>query len=338
MKRLIPLFSLIFYFSICLANNDSTLTRSIFEDFYQPDKVVEVTLQFDCKKFIRQKNKQEKFPASITYKHADGETITRAIKIHSRGKLRLDVCGFPPIKLDFDKKELSTANFTAEIDEIKMVTHCSNISKSDQNVLKEYLMYKLYNLITDYSFRAQLLKVRYLDLEGALYAENLAFLIEPTDALAMRLDCRESEARLRTTGALHPNIYADLLLYEYMIGNVDWDVSALHNLKLLQPSKGGAYIPVPYDFDISGVVRTHYAGPQTRVNQRYLGQRMLLGEFASEECFQASVQRYLNAEEEIMNTCANFALLDEKEREKIVNYLTPFFEKIKKPDITPSKF
>lgn len=338
MKRLSTLFSLIIYFFTYLNAADSTLTRSIFEDFYQPDKVVEVTLQFDCKKLIRQKNKQEKFPASITYQRPDGEVITRSVKVISRGKLRLDVCGFPPLKLDFDKKDLEKQNFISEIDEIKMVTHCSNVNKNDQNVVKEFLTYKLYNIITKYSFRVQLLNVRYLDEQGEVYAENLAFLIEPTDAMAMRLNCRESEARLNTAGALHPDLYANLLMYEYMIGNVDWDISALHNLKLLRPLNGGAYVPVPYDFDISGVVRAHYAAPQERVNQRYVGQRMLLGEFVSEDCFNASVQRFLDAEEAIMNTCANFTYLDEKEREKIVDYLEPFFEKIKNPNISPGKF
>lgn len=338
MKRHLSLVSLILFFFTALQANDSTITKAIFEDFYQPDKILEITLQFDCKKIIRQKNKQEKFPASITYQCANGEMITRSIKVRTRGKLRLDICGFPPLKLDFNKKNLQTENFVPEIDEIKMVTHCSNLSRSDQNVAKEFLTYKLYNLITEYSFRVQLLNVRYLDEKGELFAENLAFLIEPTDALAMRLNCRESEARLRTTSALHPDVHADLLLYEYMIGNVDWDISALHNAKLLQPLKGGAYIPVPYDFDISGVVRAHYAAPQDRVKQRFVGQRMLLGEFVSEDCFNASVQRFLDAEEAIMNTCANFTYLDEKEREKIVDYLEPFFEKIKNPNISPGKF
>lgn len=196
----------------------------------------------------------------------------------------------------------------------------------------------MYNMITEYSFRVQMLHVRYLDEEGELYSENLAFLIEPTAAMAMRLNCKESETQLRTTSALHPDLHANLLMYEYMIGNVDWDISALHNLKLLRPLKGGAYIPVPYDFDISGVVQAHYAAPQERVNQRFVGQRMLLGEFINEDCFKASVQRYLDAEKAIMSTCTNFIQLDEKERTKIIDYLEPFFAQIKKPDISPSKF
>ena len=47
-------------------------------------------------------------------------------------------------------------------------------------------------------------------------------------------------------------------IFEYMIGNTDWALSVLHNIKLLElPDAHRIY--VPHDFDYSGFVGTDYA-------------------------------------------------------------------------------
>jgi len=337
MKRLFSFLSLILFTCNILRATDSTNIRSIFDDFYQPEKVLEVTLQFDCKAFIRTKQKQEEHPASITYQRSNGETITRDIKVVSRGKLRLEICGFPPVKLDFDKKELAADGLLSEIDDVKLVTHCYNTSRNDQLVMKEYLAYQLYSIIDTHSYRVQLLNVRYIDAEGELYAENKAFMIEPTDAMAVRLGCRESEKRIQSESELNANAYANLLLFEYMIGNADWDISSLHNVKLIRTITGGGYIPVPYDFDFSGVVSAPYAAPQERVNQKFVGERILMGKFLSEESFQASLQHFLAAKEQILETCAQSSYLEDREQEKIMRYLNTFFKRIEQRKMSPDK-
>ena len=338
MKRLIPLVSLIFFLVSGLQATDSTLVRSIFDDFYRPDQTVEVTLQFDCQQFIRTKQKQEEHPATITYQRSNGEMITRDIKIVSRGKLRLEICGFPPIKLEFDKKELAADSFSLAVDDVKLVTHCHNSNRTDQLVTKEYLAYQLYNMVEAYSYRTQLLHIKYLDKDSTLYTENKAFMIEPTDAMAARLGCRESEKHIQTESELQADAYANMLLFEYMIGNVDWSIPLLHNVKLIRSVTGGAgYIPVPYDFDFSGLVGASYAAPQERVNQKYVGQRMLLGEFLSEASFQTSLQKFLNAKEQMLLACSQGVPLEEKEQEKIIKYLNVFFSRIEKRNMSPDK-
>ncbi|MDX1942632.1 MAG: hypothetical protein SFU99_18850 [Saprospiraceae bacterium] len=315
----------------------SDTTRSIFDDFYQPDKVVEVTLQFDCKAFIRTKQKQEEHPATLTYQRPNGESVTQTIKVLSRGRLRLEICGFPPMKLDFDKKNLETQGFSTEMDEIKLVTHCYDNNRNDQLVIKEFLAYQLYNVIEKYSYRVQLLNVKYVDMDGKLYAENKAFMIEPTDAMAARLGCRESERHLQNESELNADTYANMLLFQYMIGNVDFDITSLHNVKLVKPLSTGWYIPVPYDFDFSGLVSAQYAAPQERVNQKYVGERILVGKFQSDASFQASLQRFLDARQQILDICNNFSYLDDKEKEKALKYLNAFFKRIEQKKMSPDK-
>ena len=56
-------------------------------------------------------------------------------------------------------------------------------------------------------------------------------------------------------------IFDVLCLFEYMISNTDWNVSLLHNIKLIRKKDTKEIIVVPYDFDYSGLVNADYAVP-----------------------------------------------------------------------------
>lgn len=338
MKRLFTLLYLFILIINGLYASDTLQVRSIFDDFYAPDQMLEVTLQFDCKKLIRQKNKQEKFPGTITYQKSDGENMTRAIQVRTRGKLRLEVCSFPPLKLYFDKENLKKEHFLPDFDALKMVTHCQNSKLNDRQVLKELLVYKLYNIITEYSLRAQLLHVKYLDLDGSLYADEYAFLLEPAEATARRTLCRTSEKPTENLNELNPVIYNQMILFEYMIGNVDWEIRSFHNITMLKSLQGGARIAVPYDFDYSGVVAAAYGVPDERVGQRYLGERVLVNNFTDEQGMQTAVQHFLEREEAMIKACNDFELLTEDERQNVIKYLESFFELIKNPKLNLNRF
>ena len=65
-----------------------------------------------------------------------------------------------------------------------MVTHCK--SGNEEYLLKEFLVYKLYNVLTDNSFRVRLVKVDYISTAKNSKYWSYAFLIEPIDMLAER--------------------------------------------------------------------------------------------------------------------------------------------------------
>jgi hypothetical protein len=46
-------------------------------------------------------------------------------------------------------------------------------------------------------------------------------------------------------------------LFQFMISNTDWSKASQHNSKLI--SLHSKYIPIPYDFDMSGLVDAPYA-------------------------------------------------------------------------------
>ncbi len=48
-------------------------------------------------------------------------------------------------------------------------------------------------------------------------------------------------------------------VFQYMIGNTDWSVWALHNVVLLKADSTALPIVVPFDFDWCGIVNAPYA-------------------------------------------------------------------------------
>ena len=77
-----------------------------------------------------------------------------------------------------------------EIKRIKVVTHCKGSQDYEEYVLKEYLCYKIYNIISPVSFRVRLVRMTYVDTgRKNKVTEGWAFMIEPKHMLAERHGC-----------------------------------------------------------------------------------------------------------------------------------------------------
>ncbi|MDV7394045.1 hypothetical protein RZS08_21880, partial [Arthrospira platensis SPKY1] len=68
-----------------------------------------------------------------------------------------------------------------------------------------------------------------------------------------------------------------MCVFQYMIGNTDWDINMVRNIKLLMPADSSRFIPVPYDFDFAGFVSPSYAVPNADYGLTSLKQRVFLG-------------------------------------------------------------
>ncbi len=97
-----------------------------------------------------------------------GMRLQLPMKVRLRGNFRKDPvnCDFPPLRLNFSNTTVINTIFAGQ-DKIKLVTHCrSRKDLYEQNVLKEYLAYKLYNLFTEESYHVRLVHLTYADTEG----------------------------------------------------------------------------------------------------------------------------------------------------------------------------
>src|SRR5690606_36094724 len=124
--------------------------------------------------------------------------------------------------------------------------------------------FKLYNELTDNSFKAQLVKVKYCDSEKKQEPiERFGFLIEHPRELADRMDGRILGEAYGVPKNIHLPAYKVFTLFQYMIGNTDWGLSNRHNVELVECQVDGVRlpVPVPYDFDFCGLVDAPYAIP-----------------------------------------------------------------------------
>ena len=104
-----------------------------------------------------------------------GQTVEADAGIRTRGQFRRDICDIQPIKLKL-KKGYRDGLFEDQ-KTLKLVNQCK--STDPVAALKEYYVYRAYQLFTDLSFKVRLLKLTMVDSKGTMEpVEQWAFLIE----------------------------------------------------------------------------------------------------------------------------------------------------------------
>ncbi len=228
----------------------------------------------------------------------DGAAIPLRIRARGKHRRKPAVCQFPPLRLNFDKASVADTVFAGQ-NKLKMVTHCQRPRGFQQYLLREYLAYRLYNLVSDYSFRVRLLEVAYIDTKATgRDLTRFAFLIEDNEHMAERNDAEVVRVASAGIGELDPAEANLVELFQYMIGNTDWSSirgpegdTCCHNTELIA-TQSGRFIPVPYDFDNSGLVDTPYARPSTELPVSRVTERLYRGFCRPAEVVAASVGRF----------------------------------------------
>src|SRR4029079_8149799 len=157
---------------------------------------------------------------------------------------------------------------------------CNIGNTNEEFLLKEYLIYKIYNLLSVMSYRVRLLHVTYVDSKQKIKTySQYGFLIEDTKDMADRNNCKEIQNKHFSTEQTdrHPMTFGSI--FQYMIGNTDWAVGNYHNIKLIVPKTDtlARPYPVPYDFDFSGFVNAPYAVPDEKAGIRNVTERFYMG-------------------------------------------------------------
>ncbi|MBA3657863.1 MAG: hypothetical protein H0W69_10985 [Gemmatimonadaceae bacterium] len=232
---------------------------------FESTQPLEITLTVNLKQI--QRDKGDSVPwraATLATIGADGNPVTLPIKVRTRGIWRLKKCEFPPIRLNFAKAAVKGTAFQG-LDKPKLVTFCRDAGLHEQYIVQEFQLYRIYQLITPLSHHVRLLRLSYVDsASGKLVAKRFAFLLEEPEAMAERLDgiiVKEKGARAEDLDDAAVALFG---MFEFMIGNTDFSISALHNAELLSRPVGPV-VPVAYDFDFSGAVNTTYATPEPKL-------------------------------------------------------------------------
>lgn len=303
--------------------------------------VLPVTIDATWRDLVVNKSFQGTYPAKMHYTDVSGKKITLNLTVERRGIKRQEVCRYPPIKLRFDKEEVKGTMFRGQ-KSIKMVTHCDRGSRYEQYYVLEMLIYRIYNLITDYSFRVRPLDVTYVDTKtGSIDPGRFAFLIEDDSDVAKRHDLKKLKIPRISSRRLEPGLTSEMVLFQYLVGNVDWAAlsgpdpeECCHNIKLIAPrplQAGDLIYPVPYDFDSSGLVNADYAAPPGGLPISKVTQRLYRGYCSHNSDMEQARSRILDQEDAIMTLLANEPLLSSGKKKSAGRYLERGFKELKNP-------
>jgi hypothetical protein len=299
-------------------------TFALFAD----QSCLDVTLSFDLSAYLRKNLDDESLNGSFIIHLPGSDSLVKDIKIKTRGKFRLQYCSFPPMELNF-KSFLPAYHFLGNIKKAKLVTHCDPGDGSDDYLLREYLVYKMYNILTDTSYRVRLLRIKYRDSSGKRKAFiQYGFIIEPENVLALRLNTFSLNKATLTQRYIIPNVIDRMAIFNYMIGNYDWAVPNQHNvtiLKTIDVSASQMGVAVPYDFDYTGFVNPYYAKPVEETGITDIRERIFTGICRNREVFRMRIEELRKYKDEFYKMIAEFPYLSQRSRRDLRIYLDDFF-------------
>jgi len=209
---------------------------------FQSNELLELTIRFPHRKLIRDVGEEREYhDAMVFFTSGDSIPDSLNVRIRTRGHFRRDPmnCDFPPLLLNF-KKNATYSTLFEGIDKVKLVIPCKAGRDSyEQYVLKEYLVYRLYNFFTEESFRVRLVRINFIDQTGKKEPLlKFGFLIEPKEYLRARTDSETITIKNVSQKATKQEKMLTLCIFQYMIGNTDWSLPVLHNIVLLRSDPG----------------------------------------------------------------------------------------------------
>lgn len=326
---------LLVFFLLLLYTVASAQTLSINKkEFFTEEQPFEMTLTTDLKKLFTEKLKKDykdrAVPGSITCIFNDSIRLTQEVEVCTRGEFRREECGLPPLMINFKTSKPGTLN---KLGKLKLVWPCEATNYNEQLVLKEYLAYKIYNLITEKSFRVRLVKIEAHDSKGKYKPFTFfAFFIEDVDDMAKRNHCEEIELLKLNTEQTNREQATIMHLFQYMIGNTDWAVPLYRNIKLIRSKKDSLQAPfiVPYDFDYCGLVDADYAIPIPDLGITSVRERSYRGFARTMDELKAALKIFETKKTAIDSLITNFNLLHDKNKKEMLYYLEDFYDTIAK--------
>jgi hypothetical protein len=298
--------------------------RPLFAD----DAVIELSLEGPLKATFADREVRQPRPFSLRMGAADVP-----VQVQVRGKSRTRICAFAPLRLDFGPDGAAGTVFAGQ-GRLKLVLPCHDSDPAEGDVLEEYAAYRIFNLLSDLSYRVRLAHIRFVDTDepdaGPLMVRH-AFLLESDGELSARAGLPEARMPAVRRSELAADQAALVFIFQYLVGNTDWSLVAAkgedlccHNLRLF-----GAAPPlyaVPYDFDLVGLVNARYAKPDPSLKIRDVRRRRYRGYCIDPGALEAALAHIRARQDVILAVSRSLPLLDESQLEAQARYLESYFE------------
>lgn len=315
MKKALQYLLFFFFIGNIYSQNDSLqiLSKKITKLFVNQDPLP-LKLSYSNIEVRKKTNDSTFLKVDLAYQLENDQWENLEIEMRKRGGYRLNNCYLPPIKIYIDKDNNKGTLFEGN-KKLKLVLPCSTGNAHNNYIVKEFMAYKLYEIISPYHYNTRFVKIDFTEIKGnkAKQRELYGFLTEDIKRIAKRFNGKEIKRYI------HP-LNQDALIsirnsfFQFMIGNVDFSTASLHNEKLIYVNK--KIFPVPYDFDLSGLVDASYAFVPA-VNES----TPLPIEDVTERLY-----RGFKRDPKILEKVRNEFLQNKEKLLKVVNDLEPLFE------------
>ena len=248
------------------------------------------------------------------------------ISVRARGNFRRKHCYFTPVKIKIKKRDASNTIFS-DNRTLKLVLPCKNDKDKNDNILKEFIAYKIYEIISPFYFKTRRLEINYTDQKrkNQKNFNLIGFFIEDDDKVAKRFDSKIIKRKISPL-AMDDFNSVNLSFFNFLIGNTDFSSAHQHNGKLLFYEK--KIIPIPYDFDLTGWVKPKYGSGITNRLGYSFEERNYIG-FKREKSIYSKVRNhYLTLKEKILKTVELYESEFEYKKSYylMMNYLGEFYE------------
>jgi len=272
-----------------------------------------ITLTLDLKQYQREKHKGKYLPVHFRYEINDTLVVEKEMRLKARGTFRRSHCNLAPFWLNYRTADEKDSEHPVDIKRVKIVTHCKGSEAYEEYVLKEYLCYRIYNIISPVSFRVRLIKMTYVDTgRKNKITEGWAFMIEPEKMLARRSVGTTIKRDDLGHNLMRPYELDVFSLFQYLLGNTD-------------RSAYGRYNAIPYDFDYTGFVDAYYAVPAKELIIKSVLERFYLGPCRGDEAFVAAIEHINQYRDAILQLVNDFEYLDQKNKMEALAYLEDYF-------------
>ncbi|PSL05657.1 hypothetical protein [Cecembia rubra] len=297
---------------------------------FQDDKLLDVRLSYSFKEVKSRKSDEEGKSGFLHYRENGQAWDSIPVVARGRGNFRREQCFFTPLKVHMKKKEVKGTLFEGN-KTLKVVLPCQNARDANDFLVKEYICYKLYEPLSPYHFNSRLINLNLTD-EGSKQQKGYdirAIFIEDDGLVADRFGGKLHKGREMNPMRLQDTASVVHDFFQYFIGNTDWSAAVQHNVTIMQ-LPNAAYIPLCYDFDMTGMVNAQYATVSEKLNINSVRQRLYRGFCRDESLFQYVRAYYLERETLVWEAFDQAAVhLNPKEIPAMKQYIKEFFDVLK---------
>lgn len=320
---------LIFIFLISVV---ASAQKELKSDLLYNDQVpLKIKLNYSNKEMNAKTDDSTFIETTMEYLH-EGKWVSMEVQLRARGNFRRSQCYFPPIKMKIKKNQREGTLFDGN-KTLKLVMPCKIESENNDNILQEFIAYKIYEKISPYHFKTKRVDIDFGEIKKDKIKnfQLKGFLIEDDKRVAQRHEGKLYERFVHPLRQEHLTSVQNAF-FQFLLGNTDFSVAYQHNGKMM--FKDNQFIPLPYDFDMTGWVNPSYASVNTSLGINSVKDRIYRGFKRDQTYFDQVREQFLEKKDELLDMVASFEseFSNPDEYNTMIDFLNDFFEVLEDKD------